>query len=225
MKVSEIQFSQRIVDIEYTSHNGDRIISPSSKDTTEMLPQFDVQESRLAFYLDENDLRSLAEAKRDMRKLIDDHEITVMQFKDFGAATISKSFNKKNGNFRISSDSFMQLSLHLAYYIDQGKMASGYETASTRLFHHGRTETIRTQSCYVKKYCEMFAEYRNLMQLPASNLNKIVEIRKHIREQIGLAAKYHRNYISKCMAGMACDRYFRLGMLLFCLLLSFRLIK
>lgn len=46
----------------------------------------------------------------------------------------------------ISPDAYIQLALQLAWFKSRGSHTATYETASTRLFLHGRTETIRTLS-------------------------------------------------------------------------------
>lgn len=47
---------------------------------------------------------------------------------------------------RLSPDAYIQMALQLAWYKATGTYTATYETASTRLFLHGRTETIRTLS-------------------------------------------------------------------------------
>jgi hypothetical protein len=47
---------------------------------------------------------------------------------------------------RLSADAYIQMALQLAWYRDQGSFTATYETALTRLFRNGRTETIRTFS-------------------------------------------------------------------------------
>lgn len=100
---------------------------------------------RLDFVLDETLGESLARAKSRMQELVDDHVITCLKFEDFGEKTLRK------GCKGVSTDSFVQMSLALAYYRDQnGEIPATYETATTRSFYHARTETIRSQSKYSK---------------------------------------------------------------------------
>jgi hypothetical protein len=47
---------------------------------------------------------------------------------------------------KLSPDAFIQMALQLAWNLDQGKPTAIYETASTRLYLHGRTEVIRSLS-------------------------------------------------------------------------------
>lgn len=47
---------------------------------------------------------------------------------------------------RLSPDAYIQLAMQLAWYRTRGEFTATYETALTRLFKHGRTETIRSLS-------------------------------------------------------------------------------
>lgn len=47
---------------------------------------------------------------------------------------------------RLPPDAYIQMALQLAWYRTRGEFTATYETALTRLFKHGRTETIRTLS-------------------------------------------------------------------------------
>lgn len=47
---------------------------------------------------------------------------------------------------KVAPDAFIQQVLQIAYHADQGQFSATYETASTRMFAHGRTEVIRSFS-------------------------------------------------------------------------------
>jgi carnitine O-acetyltransferase len=47
---------------------------------------------------------------------------------------------------RHSPDAYIQMVMQLAWFRQVGTVVSTYETGLTRLFKHGRTETIRTLS-------------------------------------------------------------------------------
>ncbi|CAI5734405.1 unnamed protein product [Hyaloperonospora brassicae] len=54
-------------------------------------------------------------------------------------------FAKKDcKRWKLSPDGVAQMALQLAFYRTHGKIAPTYESCSTRNFHHGRTETIRS---------------------------------------------------------------------------------
>ena len=59
---------------------------------------------------------------------------------------------------RLSPDAYIQMALQLAWFRTKGGFTATYETALTRLFHHGRTETIRAltnDSCdWVMSMCD-----------------------------------------------------------------------
>ena|ERR1700722_16671520 len=45
---------------------------------------------------------------------------------------------------KLSPDAYIQMALQLAWYRSRGEFTATYETALTRMFARGRTETIRT---------------------------------------------------------------------------------
>ncbi|KAM8836472.1 carnitine O-palmitoyltransferase 1, liver isoform 2-T3 [Spinachia spinachia] len=74
--------------------------------------------------------------------LADDVDVHVFSFEEFGKGKIKKC--------RVSPDAFIQLTLQLAHYRDQGRFCLTYEASMTRLFKEGRTETVRSctnESC------------------------------------------------------------------------------
>lgn len=66
--------------------------------------------------------------------------VTCDQFEKYG-----KNFMKAQ---RIHPDAYIQTILQWTYYKLHGHLASTYETATTRVYYHGRTETVR--SCSVE---------------------------------------------------------------------------
>jgi carnitine O-acetyltransferase len=55
---------------------------------------------------------------------------------------------------KVSPDAFIQMALQLTYYNLHNKFAPTYETASTRMYLKGRTETVRTLSADSRAWCE-----------------------------------------------------------------------
>ena len=72
--------------------------------------------------------------------------VQCQQFQQFG-----KAFMKAQ---KIHPDSFVQTALQLAYYKLHGKLAPTYETATMRVFYHGRTETVRSCSVEMKDWID-----------------------------------------------------------------------
>ncbi len=142
---------------------------------------------RVEFVLDAGLGKALVASKETLAKLADDNIVTCLMFPDFGAKSISKECKG------ISSDSFMQVSLALAYFRDQKELPVTYETATTRGFLHGRTETIRPQSLEMREFIENF-EHGALSRAQLADL-----VRK--------AGNHHRNYTRHCMVGKGVDRH------------------
>ena len=55
---------------------------------------------------------------------------------------------------KCSPDAYLQMVIQLAYFKTHKKVVPTYETASTRQFLHGRTDTIRTLSVESKLFVE-----------------------------------------------------------------------
>jgi carnitine O-acetyltransferase len=74
--------------------------------------------------------------------------LAVLQFKHFGKDTIRKEFH-------LSPDSFIQNAIQLAYYRRHGCHRATYESAQTRKFYRGRTETVRSCTNESRKFVSM----------------------------------------------------------------------
>uniref|UniRef100_A0A8C6RY89 Carnitine O-palmitoyltransferase 1, muscle isoform n=1 Tax=Nannospalax galili TaxID=1026970 RepID=A0A8C6RY89_NANGA len=83
------------------------------------------------------------------KTLSGDTDCHVLPFSHFG-----KSFIKR---CLVSSDSFIQMVLQLAHFRDRGQFCLTYESAMTRLFLEGRTETVRSctrEACHFVRAME-----------------------------------------------------------------------
>uniref|UniRef100_A0A8C9T1G5 Peroxisomal carnitine O-octanoyltransferase n=1 Tax=Scleropages formosus TaxID=113540 RepID=A0A8C9T1G5_SCLFO len=74
-----------------------------------------------------------------------DLQLVSYAFTSFGKAELKKK--------RLHPDTFVQLALQLAYYRLHGAPGSCYETATTRQFYHGRTETMRSCTLEAQHWC------------------------------------------------------------------------
>lgn len=94
----------------------------------------------------------------------------------------------------ITPDSFVQVSLALAYFRDTGKeIPITYESASTRKFLHGRTECIRPQSTELVNFLNSFDD-KTANQVDLAALARA-------------AGKSHRKYTKICTEGNGVDRH------------------
>ena len=120
------------------------------------------------------------------KKLFDSIDVRVVTFNSYGSNEAKK--------LETSPDALVQMGLILGYYrLNNGELPATYETAHTRQFYHGRTETIRSCSMSVKTMCKA-------MEDP-----KISSIEKEsfIRDAISA----HNKYTVECMNGQGIDRH------------------
>ncbi|XP_042207020.1 carnitine O-acetyltransferase-like isoform X2 [Homarus americanus] len=93
---------------------------------------------RLMFNICAEVKQDTEDAKVALESLVGDLEMTCFKFSGFG-----KNFIKSQ---KLSPDSFIQMAIQLAFYRIHGEPGAHYESASTRKFFLGRTETIRSCS-------------------------------------------------------------------------------
>nr|XP_058153062.1 peroxisomal carnitine O-octanoyltransferase isoform X2 [Dasypus novemcinctus] len=145
----------------------------------------------LVFTVDEKVLNDISQAKAQFFKQVSDLEIVTYAFTAFG-----KKLTKKK---QLHPDTFIQLALQLAYYRLYGCPGCCYETAMTRYFYHGRTETMRSCTVEAVRWCQS-------MQNPTTSLFE--------RKQKMLQAfAKHNEMMKDCSTGKGFDRHL-LGLLL-----------
>lgn len=94
---------------------------------------------KLDWSVDEKTQQSIVSAETKAKELVVNSDIRTLWFDEFGA-----EWMKKVG--KQSPDAFIQMALQLAFAKLNGRQVATYETASTRLFKHGRTDVIRSFS-------------------------------------------------------------------------------
>ncbi|XP_004602212.1 peroxisomal carnitine O-octanoyltransferase [Sorex araneus] len=145
----------------------------------------------LVFTVDQKILNDINQAKTQYLKQASDLQIVARPFISFG-----KKVTKKNN---LHPDTFVQLALQLAYFRLHGRPGCCYETAMTRYFYHGRTETVRSCTMEAVKWCES-------MHDPSTSLLE--------RQQMMLTAfAKHNKMMKDCSTGKGFDRHL-LGLLL-----------
>nr|DBA25203.1 TPA: hypothetical protein GDO54_012759 [Pyxicephalus adspersus] len=99
----------------------------------------------LVFTVDQKILDDIALAKAQYYTQASDLEVANYAFTSFGKALVKKK--------KLHPDTFVQLALQLAYYKLHGRPGCCYETATTRMFYHGRTETMRPCTMEAMTWC------------------------------------------------------------------------
>lgn len=141
--------------------------------------------SRLQWQLTREAESEVISARDTLHGYIDDLDLTVCAYSAYG-----KDFVK---TCRVSPDAYLQMAMQLAYYRDQGRFDATYESSMTRLFLHGRTETVRpctAQSC---------AFVKTMNDAGASPLDKLNALHK--------AAERHELGYKDAMSGKGIDRH------------------
>ena len=75
----------------------------------------------------------------------------VLEFNGFGKNMIVHN--------KLSPDSFVQLSMQLAYYRLYGKIVSQYEPVLMKSFYHGRTEAMRAATDLASNFCKLWLNH------------------------------------------------------------------
>jgi len=144
-----------------------------------------VHPERLKWQIDE-EIESRIETSLAMaNSLISDVEMALLVWTEYG-----KGFIKK---LRISPDAFIQMTLQLTYFKNQGHFSLTYEAAMTRLYREGRTETVR--SC-TNESCDFVRAMLDETQTREERLRLL-----------RLAATRHQQLYRDAMSGKGIDRH------------------
>ncbi|KAI8362655.1 acyltransferase ChoActase/COT/CPT [Blakeslea trispora] len=123
----------------------------------------------LKFHIDDAVIKDVKSAGFQFEELINKHELTVLAYQAYGKNLIKK--------FKCSPDGYAQMVIQLAYYKMFGTSRPTYESAQTRKFQRGRTETSRTVST------ESIAFVKTMEDPRASNEQKISSLRAALKAQ------------------------------------------
>uniref|UniRef100_A0A672TX24 Carnitine O-octanoyltransferase n=1 Tax=Strigops habroptila TaxID=2489341 RepID=A0A672TX24_STRHB len=100
----------------------------------------------LVFTVDQKIINEIGYTKEFYYKKVSDLNLVNYAFTSFGKALLRKK--------RFHPDTFVQLAIQLAYYKCHGRPGCCYETAMTRRFYHGRTETVRSCTMEAVEWCK-----------------------------------------------------------------------
>ncbi|XP_028326102.1 peroxisomal carnitine O-octanoyltransferase isoform X2 [Gouania willdenowi] len=140
----------------------------------------------LIFTVDEKVLSDIKCAKEHFLKSSQDLELLCYAFTAFGKAAIKQR--------KLHPDTFVQLAMQLSYYKLHRKPGSCYETAMTRKFYHGRTETMRPCTQESVWWCKAMMD-------PTQDTHTR-------REAMRLAFKKHNQLMVEAQEGRGFDRHF-----------------
>jgi len=124
-------------------------------------------------------------ATKDFTEVIGQHELRVQAYQGYGKGLIKK--------FKCSPDAYVQMIIQLAYFKMYGKNRPTYESAATRRFQQGRTETCRSVSDDSVAFCKAMADPEISQEETAKLFHK--------------AVKSHVEYIAAASDGKGVDRH------------------
>ncbi|GLD99250.1 hypothetical protein PINS_up007968 [Pythium insidiosum] len=153
-------------------------------DRSKLVPTMNVRPRRLKWVLDNAAFTAIEVASAAVGKLIHASDLATLQFNHYGNAFLKR--------YKLTPDFFMQLAIQLAHYKMHKHVPAVYETAHTRLFYHGRTETIRSLSNDSLAFCK-------IMESNASEGDKWEALQK------GIAS--HKDLLKNSLMGEGVDRH------------------
>ncbi|KAI7950444.1 hypothetical protein MJO29_009118 [Puccinia striiformis f. sp. tritici] len=141
---------------------------------------------KLEWVTDQRISQFIQDSKSTVESISKDSDSDLLIFDKYGTDYIKRSV-------RHSPDAYIQMAIQLAWFRQVGTVVSTYETGLTRLFKHGRTETIRTLSS------ESYAWVKAMDSEEDCHLIYNLFIQ---------AISAHNSYTKKASLGRAFDRHF-----------------
>ncbi|XP_052746536.1 carnitine O-acetyltransferase-like [Bicyclus anynana] len=164
----------------------DFIIKYIEQDKTGDTPSSGPKEpARLQFNVDSEVAAMINTAKQSLDKLVANLDLNCFKFDKYG-----KNFIKSH---KMSPDSYLQMAMQYAFYSLHKTPGAHYESAATRMYTGGRTETIR--SCSV----ESVAFAAAMLDARASAHDKLAAMRAAINA--------HKDYTVQALQGFGVDRH------------------
>lgn len=123
----------------------------------EELPRIRNIPKEIKFQIDDHLRQEISKMDQHSQTAINSVIAVCQQFEGYG-----KAFMKQH---KIHPDSFVQMGLQWAYYKMHQSFAPTYETATMRVFYHGRTETVRSCSVEVKDWIKTMTNPNSTVSL------------------------------------------------------------
>lgn len=162
------------------------LIFTNKLDLTDSSTRSDLPEPvALKFNISAEMYQAIDRAVINHRFLIGQHELKVQAFQGYGKGLIKK--------FKCSPDAYVQMIIQLAYHKMYGVNRPTYESAATRRFQQGRTETCRSVSDESVTFCNAMAD-------PEVSPERCVKA-------LRVAIDAHVKYITDASDGKGVDRH------------------
>ncbi|CAN9514223.1 unnamed protein product [Ophioblennius macclurei] len=139
----------------------------------------------LIFTVDEKARSDISQARQQFLQSAQDLQIVCYAFTSFGKAAIKQT--------KLHPDTFVQLAMQLSYYRLHKQAGSCYETAMTRKYYHGRTETMRSCTQEAVDFCKAMLD-------PTADAHSK-------RKAMLLAFNKHNKLMAEAQEGRGFDRH------------------
>ena len=139
----------------------------------------------LKFHISEDVNRDIHRAITDHEALMSQHDLRVQAYQGYGKGLMKR--------FKCSPDAYVQMIIQLAYHKMYGINRPTYESAATRRFQQGRTETCRSVSDESVAFCNAMAD----PEIPPEDCVKAFRA----------ACDAHVGYITNASDGKGVDRH------------------
>ncbi|KRT83273.1 hypothetical protein AMK59_3062, partial [Oryctes borbonicus] len=146
---------------------------------------YDKVAERLNFTLNNDIHKAIESSTENVEKLAENLDMDCFTFKSFGSKFIKSQ--------KLSPDSFIQVAMQYAFYRIHKTPGAHYESAATRKYIHGRTETIR--SCSIESV--NFAQ--TMLDPSKSDEDRLNAMR--------IAITGHKKYTVEALNGFGVDRH------------------
>ena len=139
----------------------------------------------IKFVLNDSVKADIQKAIKDHQDVMAQHELKVQAYQGYGKGLIKQ--------FKASPDAYVQMVIQLAYHKMFGRNRPTYESAATRRFQQGRTETCRSVSDESVAFC-------NAMANPDVSNEEVIKLFR-------AAIDAHVKYITVASDGHGVDRH------------------
>lgn len=139
----------------------------------------------LKFEVSDDLAKSANNAAKDFEELMNQQDMSVLNFSAYGKEAIK--------GYKCSPDAWAQMAIQLAFYRMFGEPCATYESAQTRKFKLGRTETIRSCSLESLSFCQAMADPG------VSDADRYAKFQAAVQQ--------HVKYAKDCAEGAGVDRH------------------
>jgi len=162
------------------------VLARNKLDHGSLTPQSNLPEpEEIKFHLNSNVQSAITKSEKRFDELVTEFDLRVMLYQGYGSDIIK--------TFKSSPDAWAQMMIQLAYYKFYGVSRPTYESAATRKFQLGRTETCRSVSDESVAWCKA-------MEDPSVSSEQCLELGRK-------AINAHVKYIMEASDGKGCDRH------------------